>query len=120
MFPNEDIYENSPKYAYRNRLLDMWFDFINISKEFKRRILSGEIDIEIATDYLSYLITLWSELAPRAKGNASLDENSSKLIEQVEQVIKNPELIYNDEYMDRVFELEQLLRKVVYDLRLFE
>jgi len=113
--------------AYAFTILKKWEDLIEVSEKFRFYFLNASIykdtkvqdpeEVKILHLYVSMITRFWLELLPhiqRMKGVSPLKERFLTF----KTYYKNPKLLVNGEHSEDLFNLEQVLREAIEEMKI--
>lgn len=99
--------------AYMFTLLKKWEELIELGEESRLKILMGDRDDRLQTEYIAKLTRLWLELLPIVDGRDEFGDIDQRF-KEFRIYYVNPTLLLEHEHEDKLLDLEELIRIILH------
>lgn len=96
--------------TYAFKILEMWFDIIDLGVRFRMAYLRKNLEHEITYEYVALLTRLWADLLPKMKARSDFGELTSEF-EGFRDMCYDPEKFMASP--DKILRLEEVLREAI-------
>lgn len=96
--------------TYAFKILEMWFNIIDIGVQFKMDYLRNHLDHENTYQYVALLCRMWVELLPKMKSRSEFGD-LTKEFEDFRDLCYDPKKLMASP--DKILRLEEVLRDAI-------
>lgn len=110
--------ELTPKTAWEFEILNKWIEITELAEAFRVQHIERSKDQEIRNLYAAKLTRLWLELSPKVEGRNEFGKEFIKEFMEFRAFYFDPGSFFEKEDNGRLYELEEILRKVLERLKI--